>query len=64
MKPNQADVVSKLREVLYAETEDPVAELRAMGETLVKIAGVLDGLTGAQARSVLKALAELEGFEL
>ena len=64
MKPNQADIVSKLREILYAETENPIVELRAMGETLVKIADALDGLTGAQARSVLKALAELENFNI
>ena len=58
---NRAEALAKVKEVLEADTADPAAELRKMGEVLMKIGAALDGLSINDARAVIRAVANLEG---
>lgn len=55
------EVVNKVREVLEDCTEDPAVELRKFGEAIVKIADALKGLSLADAKNVMRAVATLDG---
>lgn len=60
-KPQRADVLKKLREILDLETEDPSTTLIATGKALVSIGEALKGQSLADQRAIVAAAVALEG---
>lgn len=64
MKICRAELIQKVREVIRSQSNDPAKDLRAMGEALIKVADVLEGLSGPDARAVMEAVAITEGVDI
>ena len=58
-KLNRADLVAKVVSIVRSETNDPAAELVRLGIALQRVGEALQGVTAAEARAVLEAVAKL-----
>jgi hypothetical protein len=61
-KLNRNDLLAKVREVIYASSNEPAEELIAMGQALTKIGEALRGQSGADCRAIITAVATMEGM--
>lgn len=56
----RVEAVAKVREVLDAHYDDPITEIKKLGQTLIEIADALRELSIGEARSVMEAVMKLE----
>ena len=56
---NRALLMQKVQEIINANTDDPAAEMRAMGKALTEIGQTLDGISATDARAILTAVQAL-----
>jgi len=57
---NYQDVIEQIDSVLRSHCDDPVAEIRKMGEAMIGIAQALDGRSVAEARAIIEAVRQLQ----
>lgn len=60
----RVELVAKIHEIIQTTTNEPAEELINFGTALTKIGETLRGISVADARQILKAVAELNGFRL
>ena len=59
---NKIEVVEKINEVLDDHCERPSAELRRLGEAMIKIADALEDQPILEARAIMQSVAALLGI--
>ena len=60
-KPNRAELVRMLHDVISANTRDPATEIIAMGEAMVAVGKSLEGVSVADAKAIIAAVKAMEG---
>lgn len=63
LKLNRAELVRKIAEIIRDNTNDPAEELRVMGKVMLEIGEALDGLSGPDARAVIRSASIASGIE-
>ncbi len=58
-EPNKADIVAKIILILNQNCADPVESMIAEAEAMLKVAKALKGLSAADARATVRAVANL-----
>jgi hypothetical protein len=58
-KPNRVELVQKISEILKTDCADPVESMIAEAEAMLKIARALRGQGPAEARAIMRAVANL-----
>lgn len=58
-EPNRIDIVAKIMTILQQNCADPVESMIAEAEAMLKVAKALRGMSPADARATMRAVANL-----
>lgn len=63
-KAPRAETMQLLYEIIKESTSDPAADIVAMGEALTKMGTCLKGVSPADAKAIVKSVAELHSIKV